>query len=163
MHAAWQEAMAGWKDVRWAVYFAILLLPALAIALGLSFAISGRLIEPPNSVTWTLAGLAAFVSLYWAGLWDGFDGRFGRYVWVVTLVAVAWWLIRSLMRQASAPSAPGQRLERTTRLKLARHRVTLTVSGQLPKVRFLEVGQTIRRQLWRPAEDGVERGVLIGV
>jgi hypothetical protein len=56
---------------------------------------------------------AVFVSLYWAGLKDGFDGRLGRYVCTFTLFLVGYFLILALLRshkdKASRPVRLGGR------------------------------------------------------
>jgi hypothetical protein len=64
--------------------------------------------------------VATLVSLFWAGLKDGLDGRLGRYVWMLTLSLVGYWLILALIRTHET--------ERKARIRAGKHHVTVSAT-----------------------------------
>jgi hypothetical protein len=112
------QLQAGWRDAQWAVYFTRALLPALALALAVSWLVEGHIAEPPGILAWALCVLATLGALYWAGLREGWEGRLGRYVWVLTLLIVGYWLILALVRTHEK--------ERQRRVRLAGHSAAVT-------------------------------------
>jgi hypothetical protein len=121
MHGRWREMQAGWRDARWSFYFTIALLPSVIGAVFLSYLIEGKATTPPSPLTWLLCAAAAMFSLYWAGLKDGLDGRFGRHVWLLTLLLVGYWLMLSLLRSHQS--------EGKTRVRLAGQAFNIFVSS----------------------------------
>src|SRR5260370_40981462 len=97
MQSAWEEMRAGWKDARWAFYFAIGLIPSVFVAVLLSSVMGGGTTGAPSVLTWVFSVPAALAALFWAGLKDGLDGRLGRYVWLLTLFLIGYWLGLSLL------------------------------------------------------------------
>jgi hypothetical protein len=120
MQDVWQELNAGWRDARWSFYFAIGLLPCVFVAVLLSYLIEGGTTGTPSMLTWVLSVPAALVALFWAGLKDGLDGRLGRYVWMLTLLLVGYWLILALIRTHET--------ERKARIRAGKHRVTVSAT-----------------------------------
>ena len=80
MNSPWQEMQAGWRDARWSFYFTLAFLATVSVAVLLAYFIEGKTSTPPTPLTWMLCLPATLLSLYWAGLKDGLEGRLGRYV-----------------------------------------------------------------------------------
>jgi hypothetical protein len=154
MERAWQELRAGAKDARWTLYFLLALLPTTLAAVALAYAWEGRLSTPPSGLTCWLAGLGSLVSLLIAGVWDGPDGRLGRFVWTLALVAVVLWLVRRSLRAA------GQRQSATVRL--AGHGFTVELEAQDDGQRgtHWDRRENIHHR-WLREKDSPEGGVLI--
>src|SRR5438552_18600631 len=123
MQAVWREMQAGWRDARWSFYFTIALLPSVFGAVFLSYLVEGKATTPPSPLTWLLCATAAIFSLYWAGLKDGLEGRLGRYIWLLTLLLVGYWLILRLLRSHQS--------EGKTRVRLAGQAFNVFVSSPL--------------------------------
>lgn len=87
MQTAWDGIRAGLGDLRWAIYFAAWLFPALAVAVLLAWWCGWDMTREPEWGAWLLVALATCVSLFAAGVWDGPEGRLGRHVWPFVVVA----------------------------------------------------------------------------
>jgi hypothetical protein len=139
------ETVTGWKEARWSLDFAMLLLPLTLAATGVAYVIEGGVQSPPTPLAMGLTGLASLVSLYWAGLKDGPDGRLGRWVWTLTVVLFVLWLIKTLIKKQEGETAE---------LKLAGHNVIIHLRGRVEGVWQI-------RPRWTDGETEPKR-VLIG-
>jgi hypothetical protein len=142
-----------WLDIRWSVYFLILLLPVLLILGSLAAVIAGT----PTPSPWVLlliGPLAAAVSFLGAALWDGPTGRVGHPVWLILALCVGILLIRAHLRNHQ------QKQETTVRLRGRPLTVALTaeVMARLTQRQF-----RYRDLLRLHPECVAEDRVLIGV
>jgi hypothetical protein len=113
MNSVLRDLKMGWADARWSFYFTLALLPSITVAVLLAYLLEGRATTPPSPMTWLLCLPATLLSLFWAGLKDGLDGRLGRHVWLLTLLLVGYLLLLHLLR---ARQSVGR-----TRVRLAGH------------------------------------------
>jgi hypothetical protein len=93
------EVAATWKEIRWSVYFLVLLFPACLIAAGLASLVEGTPTPSPG-LLFAFGVPLALLALFGAGLWDGVMGRLGRYIWWPLLLWFAHLLLRAYVRQA---------------------------------------------------------------
>lgn len=173
MQGTRQEMRAGWLEVRWLVYFALLLplvlVPVAAIA---------YLVTPPPPLAAAFSGflvaVAVLGALILAGLFDGPEGRLGPIVWGITLGLAAIWLIERLARRAKKRVAErGTPLDHgvglTMRVSFGGHAFVLTMELTADALnmdlwrreRLRRVKQSIIDQINQPATGGGERAVLI--
>jgi hypothetical protein len=163
MQGTWREIRAGWRDIRWLVYLALLLPFFLAPAALLTYLLEGTFSTPASPLAWAISGVAALCAIYWAGILDGPTGRFGRHVWALTVLVVALWLIKRILRAVKLHDPAQQRTEHSARVRLAGHTVVVKMAGELEeKPRFTDISETILRQLSSPTASGADRAVLIG-
>jgi hypothetical protein len=120
VQVAWKRLRAGAADVRWALYFAVALFPALAGALLIAALLGWDMSSEPGGWIWLLVAPAVAVALFFAGLRDGPRGRLGRYVWGAVLIAVGIMLLRDILRNPA--------VSRTREVRLAGHGAGVTIS-----------------------------------
>jgi hypothetical protein len=161
MGRVWKELRAGWLDVRWTVYFLLILLPGCVLTTMLAALIGGTLTPSPTLLL--LFGVpAALFALVGAGIWEGPAGRLGRDVWMGLILFTVYRLVRQYLRNLQDPCPTEAPLERT--IRMAGHKVQLLVSLNSDKK------QIKKRFGWRdllllhpqPLDEGMHR-VLIGV
>lgn len=111
----------GWQEVRWTVYFLILLAPFTVLAVGAA-ALIVRTPTPSPGLLLLFGAPAAFLSLLGAGLWDGPTGRFGRHVWLGVFLIAGYWLIRRLLQ--GSPDPERSKGDGSIRLRLFGREVT---------------------------------------
>jgi hypothetical protein len=121
-----EELQAGWKDARWSFYFALALMPTVFVAVLLASLVDGGTGRAPSTLAWVLCVPAALLSLFWAGLKDGMDGRLGRYVWTLTLILVGYWLILILIRTHGT--------EKRTSIRIGKHRIIVAAALEPPSL-----------------------------
>jgi hypothetical protein len=159
MERLWQEVRAGWLDVRWSVYFLLLLLPGCLLATALAAVVAGTL--SPSPALLLLFGVpAALIALIGAGLWEGPRGRLGSHVWFGVLLITAYLVLRQLLKKYADPRS--LQAERQATVRLAGHQVQLLLSN--------EVQQKLadRKFRWRdmfrlhqqPLDEGMHRVLL---
>jgi hypothetical protein len=98
MYRAWQEFKEGWEEASWGSYFTLALFPLIMATSFLDYLIEGKVASPPSPLFWTLSIPAILASLYWAGLRSGLNNWLGRLVFALTLLWLAFLLIRRLIR-----------------------------------------------------------------
>jgi len=173
MQGAGREIRAGWVDVRWLVYFALLLplvlIPVAAVA---------YLVTPPAPLAAAFSGIlvaaAVLVTLILAGLLDGPDGRLGPIVWGVALGVAAIWLFTRVEREikrrlAEEERTLGRSIGATMRVSFGGHAFTLTweltpeaATIRIWRVRWLRrVHQSIIDQINQPAPKGADKDIRL--
>jgi hypothetical protein len=156
-----RELRDGWLDVRWTIYFLLLLLPGCVLATALAASIE-RTLTPSPALLLLFGVPGAVLALIGAGIWEGPRGRLGRNVWMGLVLFTGYLLVRQFVenRQVASPSeAP---LERTIRMAGHKVQLLLTVNP--------DQKQKERRFGWRdllllhpqPLDEGMHQ-VLIGV
>lgn len=93
------EVAATWKEVRWSIYFLVLLFPACLIAAGLVSLVQGTPTPSPG-LLFSFGVPFALLALFGAGLWDGVMGHLGHYIWWPLLLWFALLLLWAYVRQA---------------------------------------------------------------
>lgn len=140
MKSIWQEVRTGWQESLWGSYFALALVPTVAVAFALTILIDGKVTTPPSALTWVLCIPAALASLYWAGLRTGPVSWLGRLVFATTLV----FLIVADIRQAQRAGVS----EFTFNRRIGRFSVT----AQVQRVSEIAVSEIIVEPSRQPPE-----------
>jgi hypothetical protein len=143
---------AGWREGNWHITFTAVLFPLAVIVLWLVSLVREKIVSPeimPGPLVIVIMIPAVLFALFYAGLRQGPNARFGRFSWWLVIVMTYGCLLCKMVHKARSCPAGPCKLQESASVKIAGHGfdMTMQVEGQISEKAPLMGGRRFSQDL----------------